>query len=72
MDILKPRCPICDWPLKETVREGCVEGNCSYRPQEGSSEYYRVQQRRDALRNSGKKVSLQDALNVSLDALRRS
>jgi len=26
------RCPICGWPLKEDVSEGCVKGNCSLRP----------------------------------------
>lgn len=51
MDMLKPRCPICDWPLHERQEDGCVEGNCSYRPQEGSPEHCRIQQRRDAIRN---------------------
>jgi len=26
------RCPECNWPLAKTVAEGCVIGNCSYRP----------------------------------------
>lgn len=26
------RCPICHWPLAKTTAEGCVPGNCSYRP----------------------------------------
>ncbi len=26
------RCPVCHWPLAKTAAEGCVIGNCSYRP----------------------------------------
>lgn len=26
------RCAVCGWPLKETIDEGCVVGNCSMRP----------------------------------------
>ncbi len=26
------RCKICGWPLKETMEEGCVKGDCSMRP----------------------------------------
>lgn len=26
------RCPICEWPLARSAAEGCVIGNCSYRP----------------------------------------
>lgn len=26
------RCPVCGWPLKKTVEEGCIAGNCSMRP----------------------------------------
>ncbi len=26
------RCPVCHWPLEKTMAEGCVPGNCSYRP----------------------------------------
>jgi hypothetical protein len=25
-------CPVCGWPLRESVRDGCVLGNCSMRP----------------------------------------
>ena len=45
MDILKPRCPRCDWPLAETMEQGCVPGNCCYRPDEGSPEWHRLQAR---------------------------
>ena len=43
------RCQICDWPIKKTIQEGCVPGNCSFRPAEGSPEYYRIQERRRQL-----------------------
>jgi hypothetical protein len=26
------RCPICGWPLRQTVAAGCMPGNCSQRP----------------------------------------
>lgn len=47
-----PRCLICDFPLAATVEDGCVPGNCSYRPADGSPEYYRIEARRRALRAS--------------------
>jgi hypothetical protein len=40
------RCPICDWPMAESVERGCVPDNCSYRPDKGSPEYYRIQARK--------------------------
>lgn len=40
------RCPICDWPLAESREQGCVLGDYSYRPAEGSAEYARIQMRR--------------------------
>jgi hypothetical protein len=40
------RCVICDWPIAERREEGCVPGDCSYRPCEGSAEWYRIKQRR--------------------------
>ena len=42
------RCPICDWPLAATANQGCVEGNCSYRPEYGSEEWYRIQRNKVA------------------------
>ena len=32
MQLDPERCAICAWPLKATVAEGCVRGNCSMRP----------------------------------------
>lgn len=43
------RCLICDWPLAQDERDGCVDGNCSYRPQEGSEEWHRCRRNREAL-----------------------
>lgn len=43
------RCPICDWPLAADLSRGCVPGNCSYRPDEGSAEYARIKKRRDLI-----------------------
>lgn len=35
------KCMACGWPLKNSPDEGCVQGNCSFRPGEHSSEYAR-------------------------------
>lgn len=43
------RCQVCGWPLAGSVEDGCVEGNCSMRPREGSEEYYRLKERREWL-----------------------
>lgn len=50
------RCPICCWPLATTMEEGCVIGNCSYRPdpQDSPAEYARVQRNRQALAEEGR------------------
>ena len=40
------RCRVCDWPLRERMQDGCVEGNCSYRPQQGTEEHAHIQARR--------------------------
>lgn len=44
------RCEICDWPLMERMEDGCIEGNCSYRAHERTAEYYRIQKRRQDLK----------------------
>lgn len=49
-----PRCEVCDWPLADDVKRGCVPGNCSYRPDPGSEEYRRIQERRAALAAAAK------------------
>lgn len=50
------RCPICCWPLAATMEQGCVPGNCSYRPDPHASpaEYARVQRNRQALAEEGR------------------
>ena len=45
------RCPICDWPMAETRDDGCIEGDCAYRPREGSPEWHEVQRRRQIIAN---------------------
>ena len=46
------RCKICGWPLAESRDLGCFQGDCSYRPEDGSPEWYRIKARRDALASS--------------------
>jgi len=40
------RCSVCGWPMAATVQEGCVPGNCSYRPEQGSPEWQRIRSAR--------------------------
>lgn len=44
------RCPFCDWPMALKPKDGCVPGNCSFRPREGSPEWKHIQERRAALK----------------------
>jgi len=43
------RCEVCGWPLAESREGGCVPGNCSYRPRDGSPEHRRIRERREVL-----------------------
>jgi len=43
------RCAICSFPLAESADKGCVIGNCSYRPRDGSAEDGRVSFNRSQL-----------------------
>jgi hypothetical protein len=43
------RCEVCDWPLRERKEDGCVKGNCSFRPDVGSDDHKRIQKRRAEL-----------------------
>lgn len=43
----KLQCPICGWPLEDSIEKGCIPGNCSYRPAEGSDEYRRIEKRKE-------------------------
>jgi hypothetical protein len=51
-----PRCKVCNWPLAASVQQGCVPGNCSYRPSD-PQEQARVRERREALSSQGGQVS---------------
>lgn len=44
------RCDVCGWPLASDEKDGCVPGNCSYRPAQGSTEWHRIRARRDELK----------------------
>jgi len=35
----KGRCMKCEWPLESSPDKGCVPGNCSYRPHDGTVEH---------------------------------
>jgi hypothetical protein len=43
------RCQVCGWPLAPSRDQGCVAGDCSFRPQEGTDSYRITQLRRKAL-----------------------
>ena len=45
------RCFVCGWPLAASREKGCVAGDCSYRPVEGTDEWHRIKCRRDSLQN---------------------
>lgn len=52
------RCEVCGWTLAATVTLGCVPGNCSLKPHEGSDEYRRIQRRRKELAEAKAKGDL--------------
>ena len=56
------RCEICDWPLVARMEDGCVPGNCSYRPEQGTDEHRRIQERREALARGENPWAVPDAL----------
>lgn len=39
------RCYVCGWPLAESRAQGCVAGDCSYRPAQGTPEHDRIKDR---------------------------
>lgn len=47
-DDAENRCPICDWPMADSRENGCVTGDCSYRPAD-PAEQRRIEKRRAAL-----------------------
>jgi hypothetical protein len=56
IDLLKPRCPICDWPLAKSQEKGCIAGDCSYRPDD-PAEQRRIKERRDSLKTADREGS---------------
>jgi hypothetical protein len=48
-DSVTHRCPICDWLFASNRDGGCVLGDCSYRPNQYSQEWYRIQQNRSRM-----------------------
>jgi len=45
----RERCGVCGWTLAESRDNGCVAGDCSYRPEEGSDEWCRIRRKRDEI-----------------------
>lgn len=43
------RCPVCDWPMSLDQADGCRPNNCTFRPIEGSADWYRIKRRRAEL-----------------------
>lgn len=42
------QCPICDWPMADSQANGCIPGDCCYRPDD-PAEQRRISERRKAL-----------------------
>lgn len=40
------RCQVCGWPLSASPDQGCVPGNCCYRPGDHSDEWPRLKRQR--------------------------
>lgn len=43
-------CRRCGWPMTQSADQGCVPGNCSYRPADGTEEHERMRRRDEELR----------------------
>jgi len=43
------RCMVCGWPLAKSREQGCVQGDCSFRPQYGDERYSDWRQRTEIL-----------------------
>lgn len=55
------RCEICGWPFAASRELGCAPGDCSYRPDNGSPEWHRIQERRAALAKAKAQPSPEEA-----------
>lgn len=60
------RCMACGWPLKASADQGCVQGNCSFRPGEHNPEYPRWWQRTQILTLARKYLSGELGKNSNL------
>jgi hypothetical protein len=63
------RCPVCDWLMAPSLDEGCVPGNCCYRPTEGSSEYRRVEERKRGLQQEEREGAYETTATAAYSAL---
>jgi len=59
------RCRICDWPLAKSQAEGCIEGDCSYRPTPGTDEWKRCQRNRREMISQRQPLSDADLSEIS-------
>lgn len=50
------RCPICEWPMAERREDGCVPGDCAFRPREHTPEWDRVVRNRKRLATEQEEV----------------
>lgn len=51
------RCYPCGWPLKASKEEGCVIGDCSYRPTERAHDYHQWRERAEFIRDALEKAA---------------
>lgn len=58
---MKNRCLVCGWPLVSKQEDGCIPGDCSYRPQE-PAEQAKIDARRQQI------LRVRDAVKAAWDA----
>lgn len=63
------RCYVCGWPLAASRKQGCVAGDCSYRPLQGTPEHDRIKDRLRA-QMSAPSAAPSHALVEAADAMR--
>ncbi len=51
---LPDRCEVCGYALAASLEDGCVPGNCSYRPTIGTAEYHRIMRKRTILQGTAR------------------
>jgi hypothetical protein len=68
VDSVRPRCEVCDWPLAESANQGCVPGNCCYRPNGDTDEGRRIYKRAAEVAARRAEIAATEPLTVtSLD-----